>query len=226
MWIRCFPLWRENAKPWHRTYVYLCKSAADIPSKLFLYKYEITFPMFWPGFHKWHFVRGQEKTAVCIFVWWEGVQKVFGKSKKSQRCSVIHQQTHSVLNVIFFPQISFFFFNENSRSTFCVSDLQVRCPEEVTPDRKAAHNALDQRDMTPKRLLERRSVKPPAQKEYYNLIMESDLDHNRIYGCLENGFGSDVCSEAAKRWPMIMATEAKHPLTAHVLTVFSTFWIK
>lgn len=109
MWIRCFPLWRENAKPWHRTYVYLCKSAADIPSKLFLYKYEITFPMFWPGFHKWHFVRGQEKTAVCIFVWWEGVQKVFGKSKKSQRCSVIHQQTHSVLNVIFFPQISFFF---------------------------------------------------------------------------------------------------------------------
>lgn len=105
---------------------------------------------------------------------------------------------HSVLNVIFFPQISFFF-NEKSRSNFCVSDLQVRCPEEVTRDRKAAHNAMDQRDMTSKRLLERPSVKPPAQKEYYNLIMESDLDHNRIYGCLENGFGSDVCSEAAKR---------------------------
>lgn len=53
--------------------------------------------------------------------------------------------------------------------------------------------------MTSLRLLERCSVNPSAQKEYYNLIMESDLDHNRIYGCLENGFGSDVWSEAAKR---------------------------
>lgn len=60
--------------------------------------------------------------------------------------------------------------------------------------------------------------------------MESDLDHNRIYGCSESGFGSDVCSEAAKRWPTTMAREAKYPLTAHVLsgllTVFSTLQIK
>lgn len=116
--------------------------------------------------------------------------------------------------------------NPDRHNAFCVSDLQVRCPEEVTWERKAAHNALDQRDMTSKRLLERHSVNPSEQKEYYNLIMESDLDHNRIYGCLENGFGSDVCSEAAKRWPMIMAAEAKYPLTAHVLTVFTTLWIK
>lgn len=129
--------------------------------------------------------------------------------KESRRClekvkshsgvlSSTNRHTQFLMS-FFSPQISFLFFNEKSRSTFCVSDLQVRCPEEVTRDRKAAHNALDQRDMTSKRLLERRSVKPPAQKEYYNLIMESDLDHNRIYGCLENGFGSDVCSEAAKR---------------------------
>lgn len=158
--------------------------------------------------------------------------------KESRRClekvkshsgvlSPTNRHTQFSMSLLF-PQISsfFFLFNEKSRSTFFVSDLQVRCPEEVTWDRKAAHNALDQRDMTSKMLLERRSVKPPGQKEYYNLIMESDLDHNRIYGCLENGFGSDVCSEAAKRWPMIMATEAKYPLTAHVPTVFSTFWIK
>lgn len=130
----------------------------------------------------------------------------------------------------FFPQNSSFFSvtmrNPDGHNAFCVSELQVRCPEEVTWDRKAAHNVLDQRDMTFKRLLERRTVNPSAPKEYYNLIMESDLDHNRIYGCLENGFGSDVCSEAAKRWPMIMATEAKYPLTAHVLTVFTTLWIK
>lgn len=89
------------------------------------------------------------------------------------------------------------------------NSYRFRCPEEVTWDQKAAHNALEQRDVTSKRLLERLALNPSAQKEYYNLIMESDLDHNRIYGCLENGFGSDVWSEAAKRWPMIMATEAK-----------------
>lgn len=115
-------------------------------------------------------------------------------------------------------------------NAFCVSELQVSCPEEVTWDRKAARNALDQRDVTSKRLWERRSVNPSAQREYYNLIMESDLDHNRIYGCSESGFGSDVCSEAAKRWPTMMAREAKYPLTAHVLsgllTVFSTLQIK
>lgn len=82
---------------------------------------------------------------------------------------------------------------------FFVSELQVRCPEEVTQDQKAAHNALDQRNMTSKRLLERHSVNPSLQKEFYNLIMERDLDHNRIYGGLENGFESDVCSDAAKR---------------------------
>lgn len=43
-----------------------------------------------------------------------------------------------------------------------VSELQVSCPEEVTWDRKAAHNALDQRDVTSKRLWERRSVNPSA----------------------------------------------------------------
>lgn len=166
--------------------------------------------MFWPGFHKFHFVRGQERPAVCIFARWERVRKVFGKSWKSRQSVLSSTNRQTLLwNVISFHGIQHFFpldrkwVNQIATMSF-VSELQVSCPEEVTWDRKAAHNALDQRDVTSKRLWERRSVNPSAQREYYNLIMESDLDHNRIYGCSENGFGSDVCSEAAKRWPAMM----------------------
>lgn len=150
----------------------------------------------------------------------EGVWK---NLKVTAKCSVIHKPTNSVLKCHFFPQDSALFSPQkmskpDHHNAFCVSELQVSRPEEVTWDRKAAHNALDQRNVTSKRLWERRSVNPSAQREYYNLIMESDLDHNRIYGCSESGFGSDVCSEAAKRWPTLMAREVKYPLTAHVLS--------
>lgn len=210
MWIHCFPLWRKchsgiafihANKQLTSLLIFSC-----INTKLLFQCFDLD------SMNDTSYVVRQQFAYLC------------GK-KETSRCVT---DTLS-WECYFSPQNSAFFSitmrNPDQHNAFLCQNYRLGAPRRWTETEKQ-HTMCWTKGARHPRGSWKDAVNPSVQKEFYNLIMESDLDHNRVYGCLENGFGSDVCSDAAKRWPKITATEAKYPLTAHVLTVFSTLWIK